>query len=168
LVSSHRNANTCWGRPYIALAVCDVISAEALVSEKHAVKYGPMGEVGRCLVMGCVAEKGSGGKVQPVFISLDPERDTVPQVARYVKEFHPRLIGLTGSKAKVGATKSSQPVCSGARPLMLGHAQWAARVVQQHPFHIAPHRCSTSQVGLICTAVTHRRMPLPRPTGCIT
>jgi protein SCO1 len=41
--------------------------------------------------------------VQPVFISLDPARDTVPQVARYVKEFHPRLIGLTGPKDKVGA-----------------------------------------------------------------
>lgn len=55
------------------------------------------------------AEKASGGRVQPVFISLDPARDTVPQVARYVREFHPRLIGLTGPKDKVGAA----PVTSG-------------------------------------------------------
>lgn len=56
--------------------------------------------VTRALLRPC-AEKDSGGKVQPVFISLDPARDSVPQVARYVKEFHPRLIGLTGPKDKV-------------------------------------------------------------------
>ena len=35
--------------------------------------------------------------MRPVFITLDPERDHVKQVAEYVKEFHPRLVGLTGS-----------------------------------------------------------------------
>ena len=34
----------------------------------------------------------------PVFISIDPERDTTKVVKEYVKEFHPKLIGLTGSK----------------------------------------------------------------------
>ena len=34
----------------------------------------------------------------PVFISIDPERDTAKVVREYVKEFHPKLIGLTGSK----------------------------------------------------------------------
>ena len=34
----------------------------------------------------------------PVFISIDPERDTANVVKEYVKEFHPKLIGLTGSK----------------------------------------------------------------------
>jgi protein SCO1/2 len=33
----------------------------------------------------------------PVFVSIDPERDTVARVAEYVKEFHPRLLGLTGT-----------------------------------------------------------------------
>ena len=32
-----------------------------------------------------------------MFISIDPERDGVKQVRSYVKEFHPRLMGLTGS-----------------------------------------------------------------------
>lgn len=35
-------------------------------------------------------------KIQPVFISVDPERDTPTAVRQYVREFHPRLIGLTG------------------------------------------------------------------------
>ena len=36
-------------------------------------------------------------KVAPLFFTLDPERDTAPKLAEYLKSFHPRLIGLTGS-----------------------------------------------------------------------
>jgi cytochrome oxidase Cu insertion factor (SCO1/SenC/PrrC family) len=39
----------------------------------------------------------AGDAVQPVFISVDPERDTVAHLAEYVPAFHPRLIGLTGA-----------------------------------------------------------------------
>jgi cytochrome oxidase Cu insertion factor (SCO1/SenC/PrrC family) len=35
--------------------------------------------------------------VQPLFITIDPERDTAQHLAEYVPMFHPRLIGLTGS-----------------------------------------------------------------------
>ena len=38
-----------------------------------------------------------GGKeITPVFLTIDPERDTAPVVKEYVKEFHPKLLGLTG------------------------------------------------------------------------
>ncbi|CDP10938.1 unnamed protein product [Coffea canephora] len=43
----------------------------------------------------------SGIQVVPVFISVDPERDTVEQVREYVKEFHPNLIGLTGNADEI-------------------------------------------------------------------
>ncbi|KAI4328710.1 hypothetical protein L6164_021044 [Bauhinia variegata] len=43
----------------------------------------------------------AGIEVVPVFISVDPERDTVEQVHEYVKEFHPKLIGLTGSMDEI-------------------------------------------------------------------
>uniref|UniRef100_A0A3Q3W783 SCO cytochrome c oxidase assembly protein 2 n=1 Tax=Mola mola TaxID=94237 RepID=A0A3Q3W783_MOLML len=39
--------------------------------------------------------------VQPLFITVDPERDDVQALARYVKDFHPRLIGLTGTSEEV-------------------------------------------------------------------
>ncbi|OMO85036.1 Copper chaperone SCO1/SenC [Corchorus capsularis] len=43
----------------------------------------------------------AGIDIVPVFISVDPERDTVEQVREYVKEFHPKLIGLTGTPEEV-------------------------------------------------------------------
>lgn len=39
--------------------------------------------------------------VQPLFVTLDPQRDTSEHLAQYVPLFHPRLLGLTGSIADV-------------------------------------------------------------------
>jgi protein SCO1/2 len=40
--------------------------------------------------------------VQPLFVTLDPERDTPQRLAGYVTFFHPRLIGLTGDADAIG------------------------------------------------------------------
>jgi protein SCO1/2 len=42
--------------------------------------------------------------VQPLFITVDPERDTPARLADFVSSFHPRLIGLTGSLAEIRKT----------------------------------------------------------------
>jgi len=42
------------------------------------------------------------GKVQPLFITVDPERDTPERLALYVSSIHPRLVGLTGSAEEIG------------------------------------------------------------------
>jgi len=48
---------------------------------------------------------GSAGvAVRPLFITVDPERDTAAHLADYVPLFHPRLIGLTGSAEQIGRT----------------------------------------------------------------
>jgi cytochrome oxidase Cu insertion factor (SCO1/SenC/PrrC family) len=40
-------------------------------------------------------------QVVPVFITVDPARDTVEQLAAYAPLFHPRLVALTGSEDEV-------------------------------------------------------------------
>lgn len=40
-------------------------------------------------------------EVQPVFITVDPERDTPEVLAEYKKHFHPALIALTGTPEQV-------------------------------------------------------------------
>ncbi|TCZ59822.1 SCO family protein [Roseicella aquatilis] len=43
----------------------------------------------------------AGEKVTPVFISVDPQRDTPAALADYVSRFHPRMQGLTGTPEQV-------------------------------------------------------------------
>lgn len=45
----------------------------------------------------------AGERVTPVFVTIDPERDTPAQLADYVARFHPRMVGLTGSPEQVTA-----------------------------------------------------------------
>ena len=55
------------------------------------------------LIMGqAVDELGDlSNEVQPLFITVDPARDTVAALAEYVPAFHPRLVGLTGSDEQI-------------------------------------------------------------------
>ena len=41
-------------------------------------------------------------KVQPLFITVDPERDTRDVLTEYLKSFDPRILGLTGTQAQIG------------------------------------------------------------------
>lgn len=40
-------------------------------------------------------------EIHPLFITVDPERDTVEVMAQYVAHFHPDLIGLTGTPKQI-------------------------------------------------------------------
>jgi len=42
-------------------------------------------------------------QVQPLFVSVDPERDTPSVLANYVSMFNPRIVALTGTPAQVRA-----------------------------------------------------------------
>lgn len=45
-------------------------------------------------------------EVQPVFITIDPDRDTPEKLQAYLQDFHPKLLGLTGTNAEVKAAVS--------------------------------------------------------------
>jgi len=47
------------------------------------------------LVMDKLGDKAA--RLQPIFVTVDPERDTPEVLRRYTKFFHPAIIGLTGS-----------------------------------------------------------------------
>lgn len=39
--------------------------------------------------------------IQPLFITVDPERDQREELAEYMQNFHPSFLGLTGSKEQI-------------------------------------------------------------------
>lgn len=51
-----------------------------------------------------------GDSITPVLITVDPERDTPAKLAEYVKNFHPRLVGLTGTTEEVAAAAKAYRV----------------------------------------------------------
>ena len=58
-----------------------------------------------------------GASVQPLFITVDPERDTPEHLAQYVPMFHPRLIGLTGSAEAIRKAADAYKVYYAKIPL---------------------------------------------------
>ncbi|MFT4151757.1 MAG: SCO family protein [Paracoccaceae bacterium] len=52
----------------------------------------------------------NGFEVTPVFISIDPDRDTPQVMADYAAAIHPRLIGLTGTAEQVKAAAQAYKV----------------------------------------------------------
>ena len=60
-------------------------------------------------------DAGRAARVQPVFITTDPERDTPQVLASYVRNFHPRLIGLTGSPAQIAGVERAFGVYASRR-----------------------------------------------------
>ncbi|KAB2939441.1 MAG: SCO family protein [Hyphomicrobium sp.] len=49
-------------------------------------------------------------KVTPIFISVDPERDTPEKLAAFVKNFDDRLVGLTGTPEQVAGVAKAYRV----------------------------------------------------------
>ncbi len=49
-------------------------------------------------------------RIQPLFITIDPARDTADAMAGYVEHFHPALLGLTGTSEQVAKAAKSYRV----------------------------------------------------------
>ncbi|MBV9522823.1 MAG: SCO family protein [Alphaproteobacteria bacterium] len=55
-----------------------------------------------------LGEKGEA--VQPIFITVDPERDTVEEMKNYAENFHPRLLALSGTAEQIAQAARSYRV----------------------------------------------------------
>ena len=54
---------------------------------------------------------GDGAKtVQPLFITVDPGRDTPTKLKEYIASFHPAIVGLTGSAEQIAAVAKAYQV----------------------------------------------------------
>ncbi len=81
-------------------------------------------------------EADLAAKIQPIFISIDPKRDTAVILRQFTDSFHPRLIGLRGSDEQTAVTAKKfavvynkiEPVGENADPninYIIGHSQIA-------------------------------------------
>ena len=61
--------------------------------------------------------------VQPLFITVDPTRDTIKVVSEYLKSFDPRIVGLRGTPEQTEITAKQYHVYYRARSL--GGGQYA-------------------------------------------
>ena len=61
------------------------------------------------------SDPGLAARIVPIFVTVDPERDTPPVLKSFVSAFHPRMIGLTGSRAQIDAVASEFAVFSQAQ-----------------------------------------------------
>lgn len=49
------------------------------------------------------SDPARGAKIAPMFITIDPERDTPAALKPFVSRYHPRLLGLTGTPEQIAA-----------------------------------------------------------------
>ena len=63
-------------------------------------------------------------KIQPVFVSIDPERDKPEVLKAYVGNFGPRLLGLTGTPEEVAAVAKAYRVYYGKAANASGSADY--------------------------------------------
>lgn len=61
-------------------------------------------------VLDILEENGQAEKITPIFVSIDPARDTPEVMKEYIEVYDSRLVGLTGSQEQVDAMKDAYKV----------------------------------------------------------
>lgn len=77
------------------------------------------------------SDPARGARITPIFISIDPKRDTPAALAPFVARYHPRLLGLTGNDEAIAAAAKAYVVSyrkqEGSSPdrYLMAHSQLA-------------------------------------------
>lgn len=86
--------------------------------------------------------------IQPIFITIDPARDTPAVLKQYVSAFHPRLIGLTGTPEQIKAVadaylvmyKAQKPAGADPKAYLVDHSRQAYLMGKQgEPIALLPY-----------------------------
>ena len=86
-----------------------------------------------------------GAKVVPVFITVDPARDTPDVLRQFVANFHPRMVGLTGSADDIARVAREYGIsymrgAGTAGGYLMNHTRYAVLYGPQgEPIAIVPH-----------------------------
>jgi protein SCO1 len=119
--------------------------------------------VGRGLAAFEAKDPALAATVAPIFITIDPQRDTPAALKLFVAAFHPRLVGLTGTPAQIAAVTKAYGVY--AKRMDTGDPQnylmdHSAMVYlfgpQGRPIAFLPHEGLTAQ-AITDLLVTHVR-----------
>ena len=99
--------------------------------------------------------------IEPLFITLDPDRDTPNVLRTYLAAFTPRLLGLTGTAAQLGAIAHTYRVTSLVHPAAAGgydldHSSVLYLMAPDGRF-IAPIRADASAAEMAATLATYLR-----------
>jgi len=77
-------------------------------------------------------DPATSAKIQPLFVTVDPARDTPGIIKQFTGAFYPRLIGLTGSDAQIAAVARQfaisyrkEPAPAGASGYLMDHPRVA-------------------------------------------
>ena len=80
-----------------------------------------------------------GVSATPIFISIDPERDTPDVVAEFADIMHPKMIGLTGSPEQIKAASQTYRTyyrrqSGGGDDYLVDHSTFTYLVLPEHGF----------------------------------
>lgn len=84
-----------------------IVTEEEVITEPSLIYFGytfcpdvcPIDNARNAAAVDILAENGHSAT--PIFITVDPNRDTPAVVGDYIQNFHPKMIGLTGSDAQI-------------------------------------------------------------------
>lgn len=110
-ITSNPSVSPAMGGAFVLTSVDGkTVTEQSLVGKYHALFFGYANCPDICpgtlqtmagIFEAMPAEKRD--KLQMIFISVDPARDTLAKLGTYVRSFHPNFIGWTGTKAQIDA-----------------------------------------------------------------